>query len=140
MPATTAVTVDLALRLVLPDSRTVAVTAELRYDLDDPYAVHATFRPASPGGPSVRWTFARALLREGLERPAGLGDVAVWPGPDGDTGETVVLALSSPNGRARFRAARRDVVAFLARTDAAVVPGRETEHLDLDRELADLLT
>ncbi|MFJ5777841.1 SsgA family sporulation/cell division regulator [Streptomyces sp. NPDC093094] len=51
-----------------------AVPVVLRYDPDsDPRAV----RIGLPG--THEWTFARALLEQGLRAPAGTGEVRVWP-------------------------------------------------------------
>jgi hypothetical protein len=59
--------------------------ARLTYTQADPYAVrlHCHTGPAT----SVTWVLSRDTLRQGLDRPSGLGDVhirpAAGPGPDG---------------------------------------------------------
>lgn len=82
-------------RLLIPQTRAgLLVRARLRYDARDPYAVHLLVH-AEPK--PVSWTFARTLLAVGLDRPAGIGDVRVWPSPWATLrGEQVVIALSSP--------------------------------------------
>jgi sporulation and cell division protein SsgA len=134
----TAVEVTTSLRLLTPDSTALPVLASLRYDPADPYAVHVLFHPKSPGGGSVRWSFARELLVTGLTQPVGLGDVRVWPWAN-SVGDVVALALCSPDGSALFEVPRGVLVRFLRRTCAAVPRGRESEHLDIDTVVSRLL-
>ncbi|MXM66665.1 SsgA family sporulation/cell division regulator [Streptomyces sp. HUCO-GS316] len=51
-----------------------AVPVVLRYD---PEADPRSVRVDLPG--THEWTFARALLEQGLRAPAGTGEVRVWP-------------------------------------------------------------
>jgi hypothetical protein len=108
----------------------------LRYDTADPYAVHATFHTGAEE--TVEWVFARDLLAEGLHRPTGTGDVRVWPSRSHGQG-VVCIALSSPEGEALLEAPARALESFLKRTDAAVPPGTEHRHFDLDTELSHIL-
>lgn len=127
------VVADLALRLVLPGAAPVPVRARAEYSSHDPFAVHIDFRTSS--SEAVAWTFARALLTEGVMSPAGEGDVQVWPSQS--NGETVVcLSLSSPSGSALFEVPLSDVVQFLTRTYATVPTGAESDYVDIDAELA----
>lgn len=66
--------------LVTDDDRELPVPATLRYSSGDPLAVNIDF-PAEValGGETVIWTFARALLDEGLYVPVGSGDVHIRP-------------------------------------------------------------
>jgi hypothetical protein len=127
-----------SLRLVAPDATALPVRASLRYDPDDPYAVHLLIYVESAGGAPVRWTFARDLLVTGLDQPAGIGDVRVWPWAS-PYGDFVGLALSSPDGCAVFEVTRDVLVRFLRRACAAVPRGRESDHLDLDAAVNRLL-
>lgn len=122
------VDVEVTLRLVVPESGPVPLQVALRYSAADPYAVRAVFRG---GEATVEWVFARDLLITGLTEASGLGDVHVWPsrGPDGDL---VVIALSSPDGRAVLQADADDLRRFVASTVSVVAPGSEEVHLDLD--------
>lgn len=115
----------------------VLLTAELEYRADDPYAVTAVFDTGA--GAPVRWVFARDLLDEGLVHAVGDGDVCVVPGRDivGDT--TVSLRLASPDGVAVLEASADAVLDFLSRSYALVPPGTESDHLDIDRDLAHIL-
>ncbi|GMA85217.1 hypothetical protein GCM10025868_04670 [Angustibacter aerolatus] len=70
-----AVVHDVPLRLVAPGD-TLLLTATLRYEASDPYAVEATFRA---GDEAISWVLGRDLLRDGLEAESGEGDVHVWP-------------------------------------------------------------
>lgn len=126
------------LRLLAPGAAAVPVAADLRYELDDPYAVQVCFHTRSAAATeTVCWTFARSLLGEGLVQPAGEGDVQVWPSST-DSGPVVCLSLSSPSGMALFELPLAELALFLARTYDVVPIGREGEHVDLDAELAKL--
>ncbi len=134
----TTVEVETSLRLVAPDATALPVRASLRYDPEDPYAVHVLFHAETAGGEPVSWSFARDLLMTGLDEPAGIGDVRVWPWV-GDEGPVAALALSSPDGHALFEVPRESLESFLARTYAQVPLGAESDHLDMDATLANLL-
>jgi hypothetical protein len=134
----TSVEVETSLRLVAPDETALPVRASLRFDPEDPYAVHVLFHAESAAGEPVGWSFARELLVTGLDEPAGIGDVRVWPWAN-TRGDFVALALSSPDGNALFEVPRSVLVRFLRRTYIAVPRGRESEHLDVDAAINRLL-
>ena len=129
---------ELQLRLVVPGAAALPVRADVDYDVTDPYAVSVAFHTGASGGEVVSWTFARQLLSDGVSVPAGEGDVQVWPS-SGDSGAVVCLSLSSPSGRALFEVPLGDLVEFLGRTYEAVPTGTESDHVDVDAELALLL-
>jgi hypothetical protein len=135
-PNRVTVTTSLELRLVLSGDLAAPVPCRLAYAATAPFEVAAEF--ATADGP-VTWVFARDLVRDGLTRAVGEGDVVVWPsrGPEGDV---VCLALSSPSGRALLEADGAAVAAFVARTDALVPPGSESSLLDLDDVVGRLLS
>jgi hypothetical protein len=136
----TSVSTEVQLRLVVPGAASLPVRAGLRYDVTDPYAVQVSFHTGSHDseGDIVEWTFARQLLTDGVSAPVGEGDVQVWPSASG--GHPVVcLSLSSPSGRALFEVPLPELVEFLGQTYAAVPTGSESEHVDVDAELALLL-
>ena len=84
------------------------------------------------------WVFARDLIAQGLESPAGEGDVGVWPSRS--QGEPVVcLALSSPNGQALLECPRADIAGFLEQTLGTVPAGDESLHLDVETPINQLL-
>lgn len=135
----TSVSSELHLRLVVPGAAALPVLADLDYDTADPYAVQVSFHTGAPSsGEVVQWTFARQLLSDGVARPAGEGDVQVWPSTTAGS-SVVCLSLSSPSGRALFEVPLTELAEFLGRTYAAVPTGTESEHVDLDAELALLL-
>jgi hypothetical protein len=124
------------LRLVRSDSL-VPVATELAYDPADPYAVALTLNPASAD--PVRWLVARDVLRHGLVRPAGEGDVGVWPSGTSEPRPTVCIALTSPDGDALLVSDADELADFLDRTEDVVPVGQETGFLDLDGLVAALL-
>lgn len=135
-----AVTAGVALRLVAPTGETTTLNASFSYASDDPYAVRVSFHVGldSP----VSWVFARELLSGGLQGPQGLGDVRVWPSARakaGLSGGELHLSISSPYGRADFKAPAPPVDDFLRRTYEVVPAGTEGRHLDIDAGLAELL-
>ena len=135
----TSVSSELQLRLVVPGAASLPVRADLNYDVTDPYAVQVAFHTGGAGnGDVVQWTFARQLLSDGVSAPAGEGDVQVWPSTSNGA-PVVCLSLSSPSGRALFEVPLGDLVEFLGRTYEAVPSGGESDHVDVDAELALLL-
>lgn len=129
------------MRLMLPDGNVLPVSASLEYETSDPFAVQVTFHTGGAESEcAVVWTFARQLIIDGLDRPAGLGDVRVWPVPNEDEASAAVaLALCSPSGEALFELPRVALSEFLALTFAEVAVGNEERHVDMDAELTVLL-
>ena len=138
-PRPVTVSTELQLHLVMPGTPALPVRAGLSYDAADPYAVSVAFHAGTgPNSDTVEWTFARQLLTDGVTEPAGAGDVKAWPAST--DGELVVcLSLTSPSGKALFEVPVPELVEFLAMTYAAVPTGTESEHVDVDAELAVLL-
>ena len=135
MNTSATVAAELSLKLVVPEHGGVPLTAGLRYRGDDPYAIRMTFHVGS--GDPVEWIFARELLTHGMDRPAGDGDVQVWPGKAED--DVLNISLSSPFGQAHFEAPLAALSGFLLRTFEIVPSGRERDFVDLDGELSALL-
>jgi hypothetical protein len=114
------VSAELGLRLVVPQQTIVPLVASLYYSSDDPYAIRIAFHV-------------------GLDEPV---DVRVWPSAEaegGAPGQVLNLELSSPFGQAHFEAPARDVADFLTRAYRLVPAGRETDHVNVDAELTELL-
>ena len=130
------VTHDLALQCVDPVGTLSTVNAALGYDPADPFAVTTTFVTIEG---DVVWTFARDLLARGLSGPAGEGDVHIWPSVDAEGCATVILELCSPDGELVAQARTRDIYQFLGRSLAAVAAGTETERIDIDQLIDQLL-
>lgn len=128
-----------AVRLVFPDAIVTAVDADADAD-DGGFAamveVTAADQPRDLDADDVlSWTFARELLGDGQREPVGEGDVHVWPcGPD-----LVMVELRSGIGSALLALAARDLRTFLFLSYAEVPPGYESNYLELDRLLHDLM-
>ena len=109
-------------RLITAENQELPVPAILRYDSTDPLAVCVDFPPeVSLDGQGVTWTFARALLEEGLRGPAGGGDVHIWPCGR----STTVVEFHSPYGLALLQFDTPALRSFLLRTYAVVGAGQE---------------
>ncbi|MEU1480362.1 SsgA family sporulation/cell division regulator [Streptomyces sp. NPDC005760] len=122
-------------RLITAEHQQLPVPATLRYGSADPLAVCVDF-PAevSLDGREVTWTFARALLEEGLRGPAGGGDVHIWPcGRD-----TTVVEFHSPYGLALLQFDTPALRAFLLRTYTMVGAGDEDLGEAVERGLGAL--
>jgi hypothetical protein len=131
----------LTLQLIGPRSWT-EVPALLTYEAADPFAVRITFGDSATGPEAaddgVAWLVGRDLLRVGLDRPAGDGDVRIWPASA--TADVLFLHLRAPSGEALFELSRATLSAFLRETEALVPAGSEAAALDLDDELTALLS
>jgi hypothetical protein len=112
------------------------VEAEVSYDAGDPFAVSICFK-VEPAG--VRWTFARDLLIEGFYEPTGDGDIHVWPCLSADGTAVVIVELDSPSGGAMVQIASRDMAAFIAQMLTLVPLETESDLLDFDAELSEIL-
>jgi Streptomyces sporulation and cell division protein, SsgA len=132
----TTVTRELTAQLVIPEDDSVSCPVVLHYDIADPYAVRATFDTGE--GDGVSWVFARELLTLGVHRPAGDGDVHVWPSRASGS-EIVFIGLASPNGEALLQASIAELVDFLGRSYSLCPQGKEGEHLDVDGAIEALL-
>lgn len=130
------VTNQITMRCVDDQGASVVLDAVLGYDARDPYAVTATF---STDYYEVVWTFARDLLLRGLTDPSGEGDVHVWPCLDARGRSVVIIELSSPDGELSVQAPTADVTRFINRTLARVPVGTESEHIDVDQLIGQLL-
>lgn len=107
---------------------TESLRTRLTYRVSDPYAVEARFRAGASD--ETVWTFARDLLREGLERGAGDGDVIVWPDTASGTEQRLFIRLASPEGTALLSAADTDVRVFVEAAGRLVGYGAERAHLE----------
>jgi hypothetical protein len=136
MNSSSTASAEVGLRLVVPDRTTVPLLATLEYAADDPYAIRVAFHVGDDD--PVEWIFARELLTVGVVRRVGDGDVQVWPADD-VRDRTLNLSLSSPFGTAHFEAPLTPLTDFLNRTYEIVAAGRESDFIDIEAELDDLL-
>ncbi|MFF8918038.1 SsgA family sporulation/cell division regulator [Streptomyces sp. NPDC015032] len=112
------------MKLHLPQSYDYILgTASLHYSQQDPYAVRVTFR-FSTGDDPVVWYIGRDLLRDGLVRLTGEGDVQISPDPES---AAISIRLKVDDGSAALTAQRRPVESFLRQTAEAVPYGRESK-------------
>jgi hypothetical protein len=134
-PIPTIVTADITLNLVVGDEHSMPVPACFSYSAHEPLSVTAAFQGNDT---SVKWVFARSLLKDGVSGPVGEGDVACWPTTV--CGEQVVcISLRSPSGQALLEAPLDEVSSFLQRAFEVVPEGSESDFLDLDGLIQDLL-
>jgi hypothetical protein len=143
------VSVDLGLVLAGPEDTVVPLMASLHYTCRDPYAIKMAFHIGTDE--PVEWTFARDLLEAALHSREGIGDVQAWPSAAHDDSaaggaeaaggfDILNIAMTSPFGHARFEAAAEDVADFLRRTYDVVPVGDESQYIDFDDELSQLLS
>jgi Streptomyces sporulation and cell division protein, SsgA len=128
------------LRLIGPDDLIVPLACGFHYSRQDPYAIKMSL-DAGRAEP-VEWTFGRDLLAAALKGPEGIGDVRAWPSSaaaEGAAEKTLNIELGPPAGCARFKVGAAGVETFLARTYELVPVGQETDFLNLDAGLAELL-
>ncbi|MBJ6636738.1 SsgA family sporulation/cell division regulator, partial [Streptomyces sp. DHE7-1] len=71
----------------------------------------------------------RDLLKDGLQKEAGLGDVIVWPEKEPRQQARVFIRLTSPEGKALLSAAEHDVRAFVEAAGRLVPYGLEHSYL-----------
>ncbi|MFJ7188764.1 spore wall synthesis regulator SsgD [Streptomyces bacillaris] len=123
-------------RMVASAPRMETLPATLSYDVKDPFAVRMAFpAPATLEGTEVSWEFSRELLTAGVDAPAGEGDVRVRPFGY----ERTVLEFHAAEGIAMVHVRTAELRRFLERAQELVPVGDEYRHLDLDRDLTDLL-
>jgi len=140
----TAVSAELGLGLVGPERTIVPLMASLSYSCHDPYAVTIAFHVGTDE--PVEWTLARDLIAASLHARMGVGDVKAWPSAaagDGLAGigqKVLNIAMTSPFGHAEFEASAAAVEAFLAQTYQVVPDGTESDYMDFDAELTELLS
>ncbi|MFG2669504.1 MULTISPECIES: SsgA family sporulation/cell division regulator [unclassified Streptomyces] len=123
-------------RMVASAPQMETLPAVLSYDRTDPFAIRMAFpAPATLEGTEVSWEFSRELLAEGMDVPAGVGDVRIRPfGYD-----RTVLEFHAAEGIAMVHVRTAELRRFLRRTQQLVPVGGEHRFLDLDRSLTDLL-
>jgi Streptomyces sporulation and cell division protein, SsgA len=134
------ISAELELRLVVSQQTIVPMAASLSYSSEDPYAMRIAFNDGEDE--AVEWTFARDLLSTGIESCEGMGDVRVWPSASswgGVAGNVVNIELRAPSGRAHFEAPVEEISEFVRRTYEIVPAGKESDHVNVESELTELL-
>ncbi|MFF1899475.1 SsgA family sporulation/cell division regulator [Streptomyces sp. NPDC058206] len=128
----------LPVQLVVSHEMSVSVSVRLHYEPSDPHVVRAAFDVVG-SDETVEWIIGRDLLADGLEGPAGEGDIRVWPVEEEHDGSDLYILLNPPDGTALLKAPAREVKAFLQETEAVVPRGAESGHINLDALLAHLI-
>jgi hypothetical protein len=108
------------------------VVTRWTYCSDDPFAV--TIEIQTRGNRFVDWTLARDLLVEGLEGPAGIGDVRVRPASMGEW-DVTLIEICSPDGHAVLEVDRDLLRHFVQATIDLVPLGGEGMAFDIDAEI-----
>jgi hypothetical protein len=132
-----AITEQLRMEFVDTEGLSTPLDAEFEFNPADPYAVSILF---SDEPTPVRWTFARELLIEGYYEPTGDGDVHVWPCLSTDGCAVVIIELSSPSGEVLVQVSSKALASFIHQMVAMVPLGSEESLVDLDAEIAQLLS
>ncbi|MEU6990756.1 SsgA family sporulation/cell division regulator [Streptomyces sp. NPDC046465] len=127
---------EVMMSFLVSEELSFRIPVELRYEIDDPYAVRLTFH--LPGDAPVTWTFGRELLIDGVGRPCGEGDVRVEPTDSGLLDEALIR-LQVGADQALFRVGIPPLLAFLDRTDRLVPLGQERSLADFDTHLDEAL-
>lgn len=112
------------------------MNAEFRFDPDCPLVVALTL--AGEQGASVTWHISRELLHKGLRSVSGSGDVRVWPA-GADDGASAWLLLDGRNMRALFDLPVPPLEDWLEHTYRVTPPEAETDGLDWDAFITELL-
>ena len=114
----------------------VLIDVTLSFDPADPFAVTAVLQS---GSGTVRWTFGRDLLVDGMHQPAGEGDVLVRPGLDYAGHSSVVIELRAPQGSFVGQLATRELGPFVREMLDVVPPGAEAALVDVEEVVEQLL-
>jgi hypothetical protein len=134
------ISADVKVRCVVQQQTIAPVAASFFYSRADPYAIRLAFHVGLDE--PIEWVFARDLLSTGMAATAGSGDVLVWPSAaseGGAEGGVLNIELWSSFGQARFEAPADEISDFVRRTCEIVPAGEESDHLNFDSELTDLL-
>ncbi len=130
------VTHDITIQCIDSSGRTHDIDTVFSYSKEDPFGVTITFLTAEGDLP---WTFSRDLLLRGLTAPIGEGDVHVCPSINDRGRAVVIIELSSPDGHLVTEARTDQIFTFVQRSLVLVPEGEESQHLQLDRMIEDLL-
>ncbi len=106
-------------------------TVALVWDEDLPLYAHLVFDGPDVDGEHVVWSFLRDLIADGVDGPAGMGDVQFYPHLSG----RICLTLSAPEGELTLMCLRRELVDFVEDTYFRVPRGAEQVDVDVDAEL-----
>ncbi|MFF7459357.1 SsgA family sporulation/cell division regulator [Kitasatospora sp. NPDC008115] len=124
-------------RIVLGEDQSLGIPVRFAYHRDDPFAVSLEFLGAA--AEAGTWRFGRELLWEGLQRPAGTGDVRIWPPCTCHGRASLRIMLQGQDGSVLVDLPARQLRRWLRRESFALVPrGTEGSLIDWDAGLSGL--
>ncbi|MFE9421461.1 SsgA family sporulation/cell division regulator [Kitasatospora sp. NPDC006697] len=133
-PEGTSTEIHLDARIILSEDQALDIPVRFGYRGDDPFAVALEF--LGPAAAAGTWRFSRELLRDGLRKPAGLGDVRIWPPCPCHGRPHLRVMLKGSDGSILLDLPTRQVRRWLRRESYALVPhGTEGNAIDWDTEL-----
>ncbi|MET8700136.1 SsgA family sporulation/cell division regulator [Kitasatospora sp. NPDC004723] len=133
-PETASTDIVLDARIVLGEAQSLDVPVRFAYRGDDPFAVALEFLGAA--AEAGTWQFSRDLLWEGLQRPAGHGDVRIWPPCTCHGRASLRIMLQGQDGSVLLDLPSRQLRRWLRRESFALVPrGTEGTLIDWETEL-----
>ncbi|MGW4380084.1 SsgA family sporulation/cell division regulator [Kitasatospora sp. NPDC004531] len=136
-PHATGTEIRLDARIVLTEEQSLDIPVRFGYSTADPFAVALEF--LGPAAHAGTWRFARDLLWTGLHKPAGLGDVRVWPPCPCHDRPHLRIKLQAPDGSILLDLPPRPLRRWLRQATFPLVPrGTEGAALDWDTALRDL--
>ncbi|MFE6870901.1 SsgA family sporulation/cell division regulator [Kitasatospora sp. NPDC057692] len=138
-PCPEAASTDIVLeaRIVLGEEQSLGIPVRFGYRRDDPFAVALEFLGAA--AEAGTWQFSRELLWEGLQRPAGQGDVRIWPPCTCHGRASLRIMLQGEDGSVLVDLPARQLRRWLRRESFGLVPaGTEGTLIDWDAELGGL--
>jgi hypothetical protein len=109
------------------------VVTRWTYSADDPFAVTLAVRTRHDRW--VEWLVARDLVVEGLEGPAGIGDIRMSP-QHVQGYDVVEIEIRSTDGRAVLEVDRDLLRHFVEASVEVVALGDEAARMDVDRAIA----
>jgi hypothetical protein len=137
----TSVTSQCEAAVLLEDAIYLPAFVMLRYTAKEPYTVRMD---VSVAGARVEWVFGRDLLIQGVDGPAGLGAVQVWPTsqpphlPEADN-DIIIIKIGTRGAEATLVVPATVVRAFVERTQETVAAGTEGGLLRLDEDIVRLM-
>ena len=137
MDGTKRLSIELVIHVVISETEGIPARVRLSYGPTEPLTVRLDFCDSPANAPP--WMLSRDLLCAGLRVPSGEGAVRVWPPCSCHGSKAVRIALRGRSEAAVLYVPAAEFGAWLDKTFAAVPPGTETDHLDLDEILERVL-
>jgi hypothetical protein len=107
------------------------------YRSDDPFAVMMSI--ARPSGRWIDWLMGRDLVVDGMDGPAGIGDVQLTPFTD-DEFDVLEVKIGDDEGFASLEFDRDLIERFLDATYDIVALGTESTLIDVEAEIEKITT